>query len=88
MVWSNRGLLHTYRGNFDGARRDLERCLELCDRHRLRAVAADAIHNVGYLALLRGDLVASLEHLDRSEQLRRELQLDALPRCWTGPRCC
>ena len=46
MVLSNRGLLHTYRGNFDGARRDLERCLELCDRHRLRAIAADAIHNV------------------------------------------
>jgi len=79
MVWSNRGLLHTYRGNFDGARRDLERCLDLCDRHQLRAVAADAIHNVGYLALLRGDLVASLEHLDRSERLRGELQLDALP---------
>ena len=79
MVLQNRGLLHTYRGKFDDAERDLQRCLELARRHGLHAVAADALHNVGYLALLEGDLVAALERLDQSEGQRREFQADPLP---------
>ncbi len=73
----NRGLLLTYRGAFVAARRDLDRAAGLCKQHRLRTVESFVIHNLGYLTLLEGDLVSALAEFDRSEQMRRELAVDA-----------
>lgn len=78
LMLSNRGLLLTYRGAFGPARRDLDRAAELCRQHRLRAVESLVIHNLGYLALLEGNLVSALAELDRSEMLRRDLAVDVV----------
>ena len=78
LMLSNRGLLLTYRGAFGPARRDLHRAAELCRQYRLRAVESLVIHNLGYLALLEGNLVSALAELDRSETLRRELAVDVV----------
>lgn len=56
----NRGNLQLTRGRLRFARADLRRCAEISARHGLARILPIAIHNLGYLDYLAGDLPAAL----------------------------
>ena len=60
----NRGLLHLRLRELPHARADFGRCAALASRHGLDVLAAKAGHNLGYLALLAGDLPRALREMD------------------------
>lgn len=62
----NRSLVHMHRRAFDACTADLERAVLIYDQAGETAAAAEARHNLGYTALLRGDLVEALDLMARS----------------------
>jgi CHAT domain len=56
----NRGHLHLVRGRLRPARADLRRCAEVSARHGLSRILPIAVHNLGYLEYLAGDVPAAL----------------------------
>lgn len=65
-VHCNRGVLLTYRGDFDRAEADIRAGEALCVELGLTLMAAGARSNLGYLAARRGDTVEALRWLDRA----------------------
>ncbi|UJP09451.1 CHAT domain-containing protein [Microbacterium sp. KUDC0406] len=62
----NRSVVRMQRHDLDGAAADLEAAVALCDELGEHEGAAEALHNLGYAALLRGDLVTALALMMRS----------------------
>ncbi|MEI3843261.1 MULTISPECIES: CHAT domain-containing protein [unclassified Microbacterium] len=62
----NRSLVRMQRRAFDAAAEDLERSVALYRAAGDETATAEAAHNLGYVALLRGDLVLALELMSRS----------------------
>lgn len=60
----NRGNVHLQRHEVDAAAGDFERCQAYAAPADAPVVAAMALHNLGYVQLLRGDLVAALRSMD------------------------
>ncbi|GGJ76024.1 CHAT domain-containing protein [Pilimelia anulata] len=60
----NRGMLRLAPGTLAAARTDFDRCVAIADPHGLTLLAAKARHNLGYLALLAGDLPRALREMD------------------------
>jgi tetratricopeptide (TPR) repeat protein len=62
----NRSLVHMHRRAFDASTADLERAVAIYEDAGSAEAAAEARHNLGYTALLRGDLVAALDLMAQS----------------------
>lgn len=62
----NRSLVHMHRRAFDECTADLEQAVAIYDAEGDLGAAAEARHNLGYTALLRGDLVEALELMAQS----------------------
>lgn len=62
----NRSLAHMHRRGFDAATADLTEAVALYAEAGDDDAAAEARHNLGYTALLRGDLVEALDLMTRS----------------------
>ncbi|MFA4897514.1 MULTISPECIES: CHAT domain-containing protein [Microbacterium] len=62
----NRSLVHMHRRAFAASTADLEQAVTIYEAEGDAAAAAEARHNLGYTALLRGDLVEALELMARS----------------------
>lgn len=65
-VHCNRGVLLTYRGDFDRAEADIRAGEGLCVELGLTLMAAGARSNLGYLAARRGEVVEALRWLERA----------------------
>lgn len=62
----NRSVVHMHRRAFAACTADLEQAVAIYEEAGDDAAAAEARHNLGYTALLRGDLVEALELMARS----------------------
>ncbi|KDA04779.1 hypothetical protein DC31_05700, partial [Microbacterium sp. CH12i] len=62
----NRSLVHMQRRTLDACTADLELAIEIYETAGEHAAAAEARHNLGYTALLRGDLIAALDLMAQS----------------------
>jgi tetratricopeptide (TPR) repeat protein len=62
----NRGTVHLYRGDPDAALPDLVRARDHLERAGLDETFGKAEHNLGYVQLLLGDVIAALRHMDRA----------------------
>ncbi|ASW55541.1 CHAT domain-containing protein [Plantactinospora sp. KBS50] len=60
----NRGILAMQHGGYAAAKADFARCAGLARRNGLDLLGAKAAHNLGYLALLSGDLPRALREMD------------------------
>ncbi|GGK28713.1 CHAT domain-containing protein [Pilimelia terevasa] len=60
----NRGMLRLAPGSLVQAEADFARCVRIADSHDLTLLAAKARHNLGYLALLAGDLPRAIREMD------------------------
>ncbi len=67
MARNNRGLLLAWKGDVWAAERDLLRARELAARLTLTARAAEATHNLGFVATRQGDFPAALRYFDEAE---------------------
>ncbi|MGO2520423.1 MAG: CHAT domain-containing protein [Microbacterium sp.] len=65
----NRSVVHMQRRTLDACTADLEQATALYEAADDRAAAAEARHNLGYTALLQGDLVAALELMEQSREV-------------------
>ncbi|SDK71392.1 CHAT domain-containing protein [Nonomuraea jiangxiensis] len=63
----NRGLIHSYRGDWDAAMRDLSACLEISRRSGLRHLARLSAANLPFLAVRRGDIAGAFKHYREAE---------------------
>ncbi|MEP7020588.1 MAG: hypothetical protein ABI808_08055, partial [Pseudonocardiales bacterium] len=68
-VLLNRGAVHLERGVLGSARTDLTQCAELARAAGLAPLAFKALHNLGYLEFLRGDLPLALRLIDDANRL-------------------
>lgn len=71
-VLLNRGGLHLGTGRLAAARADLERSERIARQAGDTALAAKAVHNLGYCDLLLGNLPAALDAFGRAETAYRE----------------
>jgi len=62
----NRSLVHMHRRAFSACSADLEQAIVLYEAEGDVGAAAEARHNLGYTALLRGDLIEALELMAQS----------------------
>jgi tetratricopeptide (TPR) repeat protein len=69
----NRGILHLHEADVVTAEKDLSRAVELFERASLVESAAKARHNLGYVELLRGNLVEALVAMDRAGEVLTSL---------------
>ncbi|MHB1987382.1 MAG: CHAT domain-containing protein [Acidimicrobiales bacterium] len=65
-VLSNRALAHAYRGCYELATADLARSLELHRRGGAELLAAQVLHNLGFVATRLGDVPQALQHFDET----------------------
>ncbi|MGM7699912.1 CHAT domain-containing protein [Microbacterium sp. A84] len=65
----NRSLVHMQRREFDACTADLAQAVTLYEASGDMTAAAEARHNLGYTALLRGDLVEALELMTASRPI-------------------
>ena len=82
---TNRGLMHTYAGQFGTARVDLVRARRLYLGLGIVTAAAKSLHNLAFLDTRCGDIVAALERFD---QARREFETIGLDRGVLDLDCC
>ncbi|MFC4112146.1 CHAT domain-containing protein [Nonomuraea zeae] len=64
----NRGLVHSCRGDWDAAMRDLTACLQIAGHAGLRHLARLAAANLPFLAVRRGDVAAAFKHYREAEE--------------------
>ena len=64
---SNRGVLHSYRGELDLGVSDLEMARQIGERLGQDLIVAGCAHNLGFLEGRRGDVPAALAWFDRAE---------------------
>lgn len=67
-VLSNRGISHTYLGDYAAAQRDLRRTHEIALEHGLDLFAGRAQHNLGFVALVTGDVPGALRAFTDAER--------------------
>lgn len=65
----NRSIVHMQRRTLAACTADLEQAIELYETADDRAAAAEARHNLGYTALLQGDLVTALDLMAQSRPI-------------------
>ncbi len=75
----NRAVLHIADGDARAARVDLRRCAQLADAHGLARIGAKAVHNLGFLDYLAGDLPAALRAFDAAARQYAALAPAFLP---------
>ncbi|MEV4168707.1 CHAT domain-containing tetratricopeptide repeat protein [Nonomuraea sp. NPDC049709] len=63
----NRGLIHSYRGDWDAAMRDLAACLQISQHAGLRHLARLSAANLPFLAVRRGDIAGAFKHYSEAE---------------------
>ncbi|MGN9841637.1 CHAT domain-containing protein [Nonomuraea sp. H19] len=63
----NRGLIHSYRGDWDAAMRDLTACLEISRHSGLQHLARLSAANLPFLAVRRGDIAGAFNHYREAE---------------------
>ncbi|MET8862509.1 CHAT domain-containing tetratricopeptide repeat protein [Nonomuraea sp. NPDC004580] len=63
----NRGLIHSCRGDWDAALRDLTACLEIAKHAGLRHLERLSAANLPFLSVRRGDLGAAFKHYHEAE---------------------
>ncbi|MFI7130549.1 CHAT domain-containing protein [Nonomuraea sp. NPDC050153] len=63
----NRGLVHSYRGDWDAAMRDLTACLEISRQAGLRHLTRLSAANLPFLAVRRGDIAGAFKHYREAE---------------------
>ncbi|PZS13985.1 MAG: hypothetical protein DLM57_15460, partial [Pseudonocardiales bacterium] len=68
-VLLNRGAVHLDRGALRSARADLAQCADLAGSAGLAALTFKALHNLGYLEFLRGDLPLALRLIAEANRL-------------------
>jgi tetratricopeptide (TPR) repeat protein len=74
-VLANRGALYIESGDLASARRDLTDCVVTARELGLRAPERVAVHNLGYLEFISGDLPLALRTMDEGMVLGGETQL-------------
>jgi len=74
-VLANRGALCIESGDLGSARRDLTTCIELARESELLVLERGAIHNLGYLEFISGDLPLALRIMDEGMALDGETQV-------------
>ncbi len=67
-LFMNRGALLGWAGEIEGAEADTRRALDLYESREWTKRAADAHHNLAWLAARRGDLVESFRRFDAAER--------------------
>lgn len=65
----NRSVVHMQRRAFDACTEDLERAITIYEAEGDEAAAAESRHNLGYTALLRGDLITALDLMAQSRPI-------------------
>jgi tetratricopeptide (TPR) repeat protein len=65
----HRGVLHLERGSLDAATADLLGCLERAREHDERILEWKALHNLGYVEFVRGNIPAALATMQQAERL-------------------
>ncbi|MCF6471598.1 CHAT domain-containing protein [Nonomuraea sp. MG754425] len=63
----NRGLVHSYRGDWDAAMRDLTACLQISQHTGLWHLARLSAANLPFLAVRRGDVAGAFRHYREAE---------------------
>ncbi|TMR11923.1 hypothetical protein ETD86_34155, partial [Nonomuraea turkmeniaca] len=63
----NRGLVHSYRGDWDAAMRDLTACLQISQHAGLLHLARLSAANLPFLAVRRGDIAGAFHHYREAE---------------------
>ncbi|MGW0805228.1 CHAT domain-containing protein [Nonomuraea sp. NPDC002799] len=63
----NRGLVHSYRGDWDAAMSDLSACLQISQHAGLRHLARLSAANLPFLAVRRGDIARAFQHYRDAE---------------------
>ncbi|TMR95185.1 CHAT domain-containing protein [Nonomuraea basaltis] len=63
----NRGLIHSYRGDWDAAMRDLTACLQISQNSGLQHLARLSAANLPFLAVRRGDIAGAFHHYREAE---------------------
>ncbi|CAN5828581.1 CHAT domain-containing protein [soil metagenome] len=82
-VKANLGAVLAQLGRYDEAERHLHDVLSLRDPSTVEVFAAVAMHNLGFLALMRGDVPAALTHLADAEQMFLTAGADSYqPQIW------
>lgn len=71
LTLSSRGWAHTKLGNVRQAREDLGRALEIAEKFKLHAKAADVLRNLGALARRSGDVPEALRMYEESARTYR-----------------
>lgn len=76
LLSSNRGLVHVYTGRLRAAERDLQRARDIYEELGRASSSAEMVHNLGFLAMRRGDIPGALAALDDAERRFRKLRLN------------
>ncbi|MEO3800335.1 CHAT domain-containing tetratricopeptide repeat protein [Nonomuraea sp. B1E8] len=63
----NRGLIHSYRGDWDAAMRDLTACLKIARHAGLLHLSRLSAANLPFLAVRRGDIAGAFKHYRDAE---------------------
>ncbi|MFG2077621.1 CHAT domain-containing protein [Nonomuraea maritima] len=63
----NRGLIHSYRGDWGAAMRDLTACLQIAEHAGLRHLARLSSANLPFLSVRRGDIAGAFKHYREAE---------------------
>ncbi|WP_188187067.1 CHAT domain-containing protein [Nonomuraea sp. SYSU D8015] len=63
----NRGLVHSYRGDWDAAMRDLTACLQISQHSGLRHLARLSAANLPFLAVRQGDVAGAFHYYREAE---------------------
>jgi tetratricopeptide (TPR) repeat protein len=64
-------------GDFAQARADCELCVRVAQEHELNVLGAKALHNLGYLDMLAGDLPPALRRMDDVRQVFEGLSTES-----------
>lgn len=78
-VLMNRGTGHAHRGEFDLARSDLQEAERIYGALGLELSVGHTQHNLGYLAVLRGNIPDALRYFDLAEECFRRLGSQVAP---------
>lgn len=74
-LYTNRGILHAYRGKFAAAEHDLCAAHDIYIDQGLEVAAAEAHHNLGFVAAKRGDVPVALAHYDAAAEVFQRLNV-------------
>ncbi|MGQ0839788.1 CHAT domain-containing protein [Actinokineospora sp.] len=80
ILYLNRSLAHILEVRPNAAVAELDRCVDLAERHDLDpTISYKARHNLGYVAYMSGDMPTALRRYEENARLCRERALSLLP---------